>query len=79
MTRRVALQFVSQFAGLISILILYWAGFGVPWELQTWDGGTPVELGTVIGQKILGYIGLVCALIAAGCQMILTLQAETYR
>ena len=73
MTRQMILQLLSQATGLMSAFVLYYASFGVKWEKQTWDGTSPHELAVQRRQKILGWLGVACAVVAVGSQTILTL------
>lgn len=74
MTSQTALSLLSQVTGLASALILYWASFGVRWEDQSIRGQSQRELAFKRRQKRLGWTGAILAVIAFGCQTILTLQ-----
>ena len=66
------LSYVSIATGLIAVLTLFFASFSVPWEKQTWKGTTEWENQFKRRQRILKYVGIPCAIIAAVCQTIVT-------
>jgi len=67
------LSLISQGTGLISILALYVASIGVPWEKKSWKGETEYEIRRLKRQKLTAWIGVPCALIAVGCQTAITM------
>ena len=58
--------------GLISLVILYCASFGVPHDKETWDGVSTEELAIRNRQKFLGFIGIFSGIVAIACQTALT-------
>jgi hypothetical protein len=69
----VALSLISQVTGLISVLALYVASIGVPWNRQTWKGESNYEVRRRRLQVLMAWIGVPCAVVAVGCQMTITL------
>lgn len=67
------LNLVSQATGLASILALYVASIGVPWDQQSWKGQTDFEVRHRKRQIWMARIGVPCAIIAVGCQTAITL------
>ena len=68
-----ALNLISQATGLVSILALYVASIGVPWEKRSWGGKTPYEVKQRNRQILMAWIGVPCAVTAVGCQTAITL------
>ena len=69
------LNLLSQAFGLISLIILYRASFGVPHDKVTWDGVSPIELAIRSRQKLLGWVGIISGVFAIVFQTILTICA----
>ena len=69
----IALNLVSQATGLISILSLFWASLGVPHDKESWKGSTAFEIMHRKRRRVLKWIGIPCAVIAVGCQTVITL------
>jgi len=43
----------------------------VPWEMQTWKGKTEAELAIKRRQRLMVWIGIPCAVVAFGVQIVL--------
>ena len=71
------LALISQAAGLISILTLFYASIGMPFDKISWEGQTPQEKRHRRKQNILKWIGIPCAFIAVGCQTLITLSQRS--
>jgi hypothetical protein len=67
------LNLISQAAGLVSVLALYYAGIGVPWDKQSWKGVTEFEVQRRQRQYWSAWVGIPCTFIAVGCQTAITL------
>jgi hypothetical protein len=66
------LEFVSEGTGLLSVLLLYWASLAVPASMRSWSGESKTEKRWDFRAKLLTRIGIPCAVIAVGCQAIIT-------
>ena len=67
------LNLISQATGLISILALYVATIGVPWDKASWKGKTDYEVRRRKRQLWMAGIGVPCAFSAIGSQTVITL------
>ena len=63
-----AMSYISLATGLVAVLALYWASLGVPFEMQSYKGKTPPEVGHKRRQQALKWIGLPCVFVSFGCQ-----------
>ena len=68
------LELTSVTAAFVSGLILYGASFGIQWEKQTWGGATPYEMRVKRRNKVLGVIGVSCAFLAFGIQVVVIIR-----
>ena len=73
MTCVTLINLASQVLGLISLVVLYLASFGVPYDGETWKGISQKELSTRYRQKWLGCLGITCGVSAILLQMMLTI------
>jgi cytochrome b subunit of formate dehydrogenase len=64
------LQLISAFTALISALSLYYGSLAVPWKTQTFGGKSDAEREWARRQKIMKWVGIPCALISCGCEII---------
>ena len=69
----ILLNLVSQAAGLLSVVLLYMNSIGVPWDKQTWKGASTFEQKRYRRQLVCAWIGIPCAIMAVGCQTVITL------
>ncbi|HKD30897.1 MAG TPA: hypothetical protein VKC66_33940 [Xanthobacteraceae bacterium] len=67
------LEFISEGTGLLSVLLLYWASLAVPAGMKSWSGESEPEKRWDSRAKVLAWIGVPCAVIAVGCQAIITI------
>ena len=67
------LSYISQAAGLISILTLFWASLDISFHEASWGGQTSREKSHRRKKRVLKRIGIPCAIIAVGCQTAITL------
>jgi hypothetical protein len=67
------LEFVSQGTGLASVLLLYFGSLAVPHGIRSWSGESEPEKRWHRRAVFLVIIGVPCAIIAVGCQTIITI------
>ena len=63
------LEATSVIAAFVSGMTLFYAGLGVPPEQGTWDGTTPQELAVKRRQRIMTWVGIPLAVLAAISQL----------
>lgn len=68
-----ALNLTSEVTAAASALLLYWGSLSVPWSMQSYSGESEPEKKYRRTRRIMIGIGIPCVLIAAGCQIAVTL------
>jgi hypothetical protein len=70
-----ALNLISEVTAAASALLLYWGSLSAPWSIQSYSGDSEPEQRYRHTRRAMVCIGIPCVVIAAGCQIAVTLAA----